>query len=327
MNTPTPTPKGDTVTSDPFPWEDAFDAPDLYPVDEPDLQHVGDETRDEIPPAPEPEVVETEPIAEPEGESLPAEYRGLALDPDTLLDALADSTARSVTCGQATDAVRHAVRVRADARRTARITRLGDDGVKHSADLRLEAVGAANDADVLDALAGVFTAGAKEAKGVAADLLSELPERGGKPRRSVKVADGEGFELSIVVTGRSELSVKHDEVDDVLAAWLLSSAQAELAECKAGGVESAAKLALSKHPAQVYAAAVRDTLTEIRSILASSPTYRSTALDSLVKRLGDAEEDDLASRLRNAYGKVEKGEPSVKLDRKPLAPEKTEDEA
>ena len=123
----------------------------------------------------------------------------------------------------------------------------------------------------------------------------------------MKVGDGQGFELTVKRARPSSLSVTHEEVDEVIVARL---------------VEEAGKpgtLPLDALPVKSYAEGARDALAALRGVLASSPSYRSTALDALVTDLENAEEADLASRLRKAYGKVARGEPTVTLERKPLA--------
>lgn len=221
---------------------------------------------------------------------------------DQLLDDLAEPVNLTRQTASMRDTILDVVRTRATKRRGARpeVEKLS------TTDVRREAVGAADDADVLGALAGVFKAGSDEAKQIAGEILDDLPGRAGKPPRSMRVADGRGFELAIAVSKRSELSVKHDEVDDVLAAKLVAE------------VAGTDVVALGQMPVKPYAAGVRDGIAALRGVLASSPAYRSTALDSLVKQLQNLDDDDLAKRLTKAYGKVEKGEPSVKLERKPL---------
>ena len=210
---------------------------------------------------------------------------------------------------QGTDAVLDTVRKRADARRTARRERLGDVEVQRSTDLRREIVGASDDFDVLTALASVFTTGAAEAKGIAGDCLDELPKRAGKARASLKVGDGHGYELSIVRSKATTTKVDDAEVDEVIVASLI-------AEHPPG------TLPLSEHPIKSYAQGAREALAALRAVLSASPGYKSTALDAFVKRLENDAEEDLATRLSKAYGRVERGEATVKIDRKPLPAEK-----
>ena len=267
-----PTTKGDTMTRnpDPFPWDtDEAANGARYPGD------TGDDPTPE--PDPEPAAAELEP------------YAGLQLDPETMLDAFAAYPARSQVVAQASAAMTHAVRTRADERRDARRKRVGDAGVQHTADLRREIVGAANDCDVLTDLGGAFLAAAKEAKGITGDLLDELPARNGKPRASAKVGDGEGFDLTVTRTTPTTLSVDTGEVVDVLVASLAIEQQ--------------------------HAQGLRDGMAALLELLSSSPGWKSTALDALVRRLQNAGEDDLAARLSRAYGKSERGEAAVKLAR------------
>lgn len=233
-------------------------------------------------------------------------------DADVLLSDLGGDPGKLQTVASSMkETVLEVVRRRGDVRRKARIERLDGASPTSSTDVRKELAGAADDADVLTALAGAFTAGAVEAKGIAGELLDELPGRGGKPRQSMKAADGHGFEITLKREARKELDVTHDEVVDVLVSALLASAQ----EATTGGQ---GPLAAHVMPAKVYADAARTAIAAYRDLLSTNPTYRSTALDSLATRLEDADDDTLAVRLRKAYRRVEKGEPTVKIDRKPI---------
>lgn len=216
-----------------------------------------------------------------------------------LLDRLRDPSTLVTTVAGIRDTLLSVVRERADKRKRARDYLDGNPPT--TTDLRKEAVGAADDAAALEALAGAFTVAAREAKGIAGDLLDELPGRGGRPRASFKVADGQGFELFVRREARRELSVDVDALVDVLAANVAATA------------------VVRNFDPQPFVAGVREGIAAFRDVLASSPTFRSTALDSLATRLEDAGEDDLAKRLRAAYARVEVGEPSVKLERKPLS--------
>jgi hypothetical protein len=300
--------KGDTMTDQTpepaegftFPWEEALVEPSAEPpvvdVDASDPTSFGVR------------VDEVDPDAVPSND--PAPYVGLGFDRVTLiLDELADDTARrDQLVRQGKDAVLSAIRGRADERRAAREAKLGEDGTPSTADLRREAVGAADDSENLTALAGIFLAGATEAKQIAGELLDDLPQRGGKPRASLKVGDGHGFELTVTRSKRTEVAVDADKVIGVLVPWLV-------------GHDTSGRPRDWVEDAAAYAQGAREALGLFRSLLAASPGFKSTALDSLVKRLQNADEDDLATRLTAAYGRVEKGEPSVKLERKPLATE------
>lgn len=197
------------------------------------------------------------------------------------------------------------VRRRSVTRRQDRIRRLDGEAPSTPGDLRREVVGATNDASVLEAVAGVFAAGAVEAKAIAGELLDELPPYRGKPRASIKVGDGQGMELTVKREARRDLEVNVDEIVDVLVAWQVSGYETET----------------STGTATTYAAGVRDGIAILRGVLSTTPTFRSSALDAVALSLENDGEDDLARRLRKAYGRVEKGEPRVVVDRKPLAGE------
>lgn len=240
---------------------------------------------------------------------------GLVVDADTLLNDLGtDHTARSAFVADLSDAVTAAVRNRSDTRREARRERLQGDEPESATDLRRELVGAANDADTLKALAGVFASGAKEAELIAGDLLTELPKRTyrgqEKPVASVKVGDGEGFELKVARTQPTKAFCEVDDVVEILVAWGL-----RVAESATRADAGEGPLALGKMPAVTYSAGFRDGIAMLRAIIPASPDVKSTALDSLVTALEAADEEDLAARLRKAYGRKDYGEATVKLSR------------
>lgn len=244
----------------------------------------------------------TEPVGPHNAPAVPDAAAMSATELDGILDELGgDARALSTTTAKIRDTTLEVIRERADARRRARLDRLDGAELTSSTEVRREAVGAADDHDVLKGIADAMLAGAAEARAIAGELLDELPGRGGKARRSLKVADGRGFELTVSNTPRTELAVDVDQLVDVLTAAQL--------EAHAG---------TDPEQAGSYARGIRDGVAAFRAVLASSPSFRSTALDSLVKRLEDAEEEELAKRLRSAYRRVEKGSPSVKLDRAPL---------
>lgn len=232
-----------------------------------------------------------------------------------LLDQLAaDPIALTTTSARLRETIVDTVRLRLDTRRDARVDKLkGDDPT--AADLRREIAGAADDLAVLEALGGAFLAGAAEAKGAAGDLLDELPKRGTRqtPPASVKAADGHGCEITVTRSARRELDVDDATVDDVLVADLVAGYEVDEKADPEGRYDPGA-----------FAAGAREGIAALRKLLSASPGYRSTALDSLATKLGNAGEDDLAKRLGKAYRRIEKGTPSVKIERKPIV---TDDEA
>lgn len=156
-----------------------------------------------------------------------------------------------------------------------------------STELRPQATRLADLADLLETVAGAFSAAAKEAKGATGELVTVL----GHP---IRVGDGYGSDLRVTLEQRRELSVDHAVVDDVLVAAALPPADV---------------------PGVSYLHGYRAGIVALRALLSSSPTYRSTALDALVGDLEDRGLDDLALRLGKAYGKIDKGEPTVKIER------------
>lgn len=232
----------------------------------------------------------------------PISLDGDAPDPvalDSMLSDLAtDPRKLDHTAARIRDAAVAAVRERAVDRFRIRALDLKGTPPKTVSDVRHEAVGAAGDHDVLFALGSAMLAGATEAKAIAGELVSELPGN----RRTLKVADGHGFELTIATSARRELSVNVDEIVDVIAAWSAAG------YCGPEG----------KTAEYIYASGIREGIAALRELLSTTPAFRKTALDALATRLDGAGEETLAGRLRKAYGQVEKGEPSTKLERKPL---------
>lgn len=334
-----------STTSDPFPWDEALEA---APTAAPELSNEERATVDRIEQTPAEDLADVDAADRfgPGGtgetvssiEDVPAVADELARDEASsatsetapvpwvgiegitaALDNLADLTVRQATIRPAIDTVVTAVRQRAADRAVRRPAK-----VKDPADLRREIVGVTRDGDVLAEMARVFTTGAEETKGILGDLLDELPTRGDRPRMSAKVEDGDGFDLKITRSRRTEVKVDDEALDDVLATWLVAAAEDRHKRLKAEGNESESPIAIATHPAKAYAAGVRAALGSLRNVLSASPGYRTTALDSLVRVMGGADEDELASRLAKAYGRVERGEPSIKLDRTPV--KRVEDE-
>jgi hypothetical protein len=176
------------------------------------------------------------------------------------------------------------------------------ENVGSSTDLRPAATRLADLAELLEAVGGAFSTAAREAKVATGELVTVLGHK-------IRVGDGYGSDLAVSLTARRELSVDDAALDDVLAAavpYLIP------------GPKAAESLD--------YALGFRSGIEALRGVLTSSPGYRSTALDALVTKLENAdvpEADALAKRLRAAYARVDKGEPTVKIERlEPKAPRK-----
>lgn len=169
------------------------------------------------------------------------------------------------------------------------------ENVGSSTDLRPAATRLADLAELLEAVGGAFSTAAREAKVATGELVTVLGHK-------IRVGDGYGSDLAVSLTARRELSVDDATLDDVLAA--------------------AAALPDGTDP-RSYVAGYRTALADLRAVLATSPGYRSTALDALATSLEDRNLDELAKRLRAAYARVDKGEPTVKIERlEPKAPRK-----
>lgn len=219
------------------------------------------------------------------------------------LDGLSgDSAALAAFTRRTRDLVLDVIRSRAAARAEHR-----PDDVRDESDLRAELVGAADDAEVLERIAAVFVDGGKLATTIAGDLVAELPERRGKPVRTVHVGDGQGSRLTVTTAQPTKPFAELEVIVDVLGTWQ-GAAGAGLGEVE-GPV--------------AYAQGVRAGMTALLGIL-SSPGVKTTALDALRVKLGDAGEDALAKRLRAAYGRKDHGEPTAKLSREAIDEEASE---
>jgi hypothetical protein len=306
---------GRSVDNDRMPWDEDPSPEPVQPAGDASSVSAGDSTSGDVVAG---EIVDS-PVGLVDVELPPVApvdrtpvARGFSIEPETILDRLSDPEVRFVVASTAETEIKAAVHKRAAERRAARVERLDGEEPESESDVRREAVGLANDADVLLALAGAFTAGAKEAQACTGDLLDELPGRGGKPRQSLKVGDGDGFTLNVTRTQAKEVSTDDAEVVEVLVAWLLSVAEADTRADRTNG-----PLALGRMPVLTYAEGVRAGIEGILALRASG-SFKVTALDALVTTLENLDDDTLARRLRKAYGRRDKGEPTIKVERKPV---------
>lgn len=155
--------------------------------------------------------------------------------------------------------------------------------------------------DTLTAVAKALTTGADEARAIAGEVLAEVaPDE--RKAKTVRLADGHGWDLKVSRTQPTEVSVNLDEVQDVLASWLLGQF---------------AKASPGMDPAHLhYAKGVRAGMAGLLGVL-TKPSVRTTALDALVRTMEGAGEEPLALRLRHAYGRKSKGEPRIEVKREP----------
>lgn len=224
-----------------------------------------------------------------------------------VLDELsADPTRRQLTEAAIRGKATLAVNTRAAARTAAREANAAGGVVTSELDIRDEAIGAAGDADVLRAFSRAFGEAAKTGDTIAGELVGLLPPRPSGPRRSYVVADGHGFDLKATASPKSEPYAELDKIVDVIVATLIAR------DTKADGGESV------KNPDGIrrYGEGLRDGIASILEVL-SSPKVKTTALDSLGKRLQAMGEMDLAKRLAVLYGRKEVGEPTIKIERTP----------
>jgi hypothetical protein len=282
-----------------YPTPDDFPGP--TPAEEREGELVGDWNASQDP---DPDLDVTE-----RARSLPV---SLDFDGDQLasmLDELAaDHTRRNLTEAAIRDKAISIVNTRAAARTAAREQRLAGGEVTSELDIRAEAVGASDDADVLRAFSRAFGAAAKQGDVLTAELVGLLPPRGDRPRRSFTVADGHGFDLKASSTPNTKVFAEMEVIADVIVASLVAR------DTRADGGESV------KNPDGIrrYAEGLRDGIASILEVISSPHSnVKTTALDALGKQLQAMNEIDLAKRLAAAYGRKEHGEPTTKVERVP----------
>lgn len=225
----------------------------------------------------------------------------------SMLDELAaDHTRRNLTEAAIRDKAIAIVNTRAAARTAAREQRLAGGEVTSELDIRAEAVGAADDADVLRAFSRAFGDAAKQGDMLTAELVGLLPPRGDKPRRSFTVADGHGFDLKATSTPNTKVFAEIGEIVDVVVATLIAH------KARTGKPEDADTHIIS------YGKGLRDGAISILELIsAPHSNVKTSALDALGMRLQGMGEVDLAKRLAAAYGRKPYGEPTVKVERTP----------
>ncbi len=165
-----------------------------------------------------------------------------------------------------------------------------------------ELVFLAGAADALDALADAIRAGAQEARAIAGDVIADvnLAEQGDTRigTVSIKVGAPDGSVINAKRTQPSKLQANADAIVDVLVAGMVAKDGAPTA---------------SREFDRGFAAGGRVMATRLQNLAALS--WRTSALDHLATQLEQADEHDLAIRLRHAYGRKPHGEPKIELKR------------
>lgn len=151
--------------------------------------------------------------------------------------------------------------------------------------------------EVLDQLSGVLTDMRRLADGLAVDAMTDVL---GEGRRMARVATPDGGEVEVTNVPRTETSVNEDDLLDILGTWTAFGSQ-DLPDAE------------DTEPHRAYSAGARAGIAALRRLLGASPGWKVTALAGLVKELQGAGETDLASRLDNAFARVEKGEPTPRV--------------
>ena len=151
--------------------------------------------------------------------------------------------------------------------------------------------------DTLTAVARAITTGAEEARALAGEVLAEVaPDE--RKAKTIRLADGHGWDLKVVRSNPTEAVVELDQIQDVLAAW---------------GLEQHAK-DKGEHFTLGFARGQRYAMEALLSVL-TKPGVKTTALDALVRELEGAGQEDLALRLSHAYGRRSTGEPRIEMKR------------
>ncbi len=165
-----------------------------------------------------------------------------------------------------------------------------------------ELVFLAGAADALDALADAIRAGAQEARAIAGDVIADvkLAEQGDTRigTVSLKVGAPDGSVISAKRTQPSKLQVNDDAIVDVLAAACVARRLA---------------FGTMPHVVETHVRGLREGLAQLQTL--ASLSWRTSALDHLATQLEQADEHDLAIRLRHAYGRKPHGDPKVELKR------------
>ncbi len=166
-----------------------------------------------------------------------------------------------------------------------------------------ELVFLAGAADALDALADAIRAGAQEARSIAGDVIADvkLAEQGDTRigTVSMKVGAPDGSVISAKRTQPSKLDVNADTIVDVLVPHVVKDMN--IRSNQTAGAAGARRMA-------------------VELLCLASLSWRTSALDHLATQLEQADEHDLAIRLRHAYGRKPHGDPKVELKREPGKP-------
>lgn len=162
--------------------------------------------------------------------------------------------------------------------------------VSTPADVAAEAVAVTRMHAKLDALAGAFKAAADECKAISADLVGDVLDR---DTGSIECGTVDGS-VKITVSQPTKVSVRHDEIVEVIAAALArANAVGERREI----IQTAARIGMIR-------------LLE----LIGPPTWKTTALEALGRSLEGRGDYDLAIRLGHSYARVGSGKLSIKIE-------------
>jgi BMFP domain-containing protein YqiC len=159
--------------------------------------------------------------------------------------------------------------------------------------------------DTLDAIRGVFAAGAKHAKMLAGEVAHELADDPRRGTTTVKVGDAHGTDLKVTRTQPTDVRVDEDDLVDVFVGLLCHRFAAEQRAGSSGDSTDAIR---------GFAQGARAMVTLYRTH-ASAHKFKTSTLDALTRELEGEGQDDLAIRLGHAYGRVPNGDPQVKIER------------
>lgn len=198
--------------------------------------------------------------------------------------------------GRVLTAVRQEYAVHLAGRTAALLRRDGGASRPTSTDVAAELRFLADAENVLGGLADSLKAGADEARSIAGDVILDVDPDRELGTATVKVGVPGGT-LKATRSQSTKVEARGDEIVDVVVSMLVGNLEQH-----------------SPPPGEVkaHAAGAREGIAAVLA-LCSAPSWKTTALDDLARRLEAAGEDALAIRLSHAYGRVASGKSSTKL--------------
>lgn len=163
-------------------------------------------------------------------------------------------------------------------------------------------------ADVYDALDALGSALHRSRDDVAAYLLDTVADTG---RRSARTGDGHGMDLVVKIEQRTELDVDLDPLLGALRAALALGYDASI-------VDVCPRCKETTHDPEcrdAYLTGVDDTVSQLRELLSTSPSFRTTALDAWATELSGrgGAWATVAGQLTRSYRRRPAGDEKAKV--------------